>query len=149
MFSHHVWYIHSFQDLGLLLLRSGNVLFVIMAILLYIKKFRHRARWKQIPFGVRIFAMMWTTYWGMFAFYILVTNESPFGEWFRTLYGTGYLGTLTGLIWCLWYATKTDPKDRIMNLIYENVMKQLEERKLLEDVSTKVRAERVERESGG
>jgi hypothetical protein len=92
---------------------------------------------------------MWTGYWGLFASYVFITGEAPFGEWFRTLYGTGYLGTLSGLVWCLWYTTKLTSEEKLMRLVYESVREQLAQQEILEDVSTATCAERVESGLGG
>lgn len=145
MLADHFWYVHDWDDFGLWFLRLCLVIFSVGTLILINKIIRHRVRWRRIPIGVRVYTVSWTVYWGSIASYLLITNENPFGEWFRTLYGTGYLGMLSGLVWCLWYATKNISGDDVLCHLHAQVMAVLSDQADWEDVDA---ANCVERERG-
>ena len=140
------WYAVDLDDVVLGLTRSFLVLFGFISLLIVSLFLRKQMKWSMIPLAVRVYYLGWLSVWTVFASYIFLTNTTPFGEWFRSLYGSAYLGVLSGTFWCLYYAARNETVVRAAQALESEVQQALKQFNDKEDVNT---TSSVERGSGG
>lgn len=112
----------NFEQAALVLTRVFLVLWAVITLSIFATRVRLRKRWLAIPKGTRIFTVSWTITWAFFPIYTFVNSSATSTEWFRALYGTAYLGMLSGLGWCLWYATKELPEPKVIEQVHDAVV---------------------------
>lgn len=134
MISAEFWQLSEIDRYGLWVTRLLLVVYFSVSVALYVTRLRHRSRFLAIPKPIRIFTGTWLVYWGSFATFIFFAGGPQRDEWFITLYGMGYLGSLWGLFWCLLYVTKTPQLPDHALDIYRKV--------IVDDVHEKINQER-------
>lgn len=112
----------SIEEAALFTTRLFLVFWALFVMGIFGARVRMRRRWLAIPKPTRLFSISWTLVWSFFPIYIFFGGSNVKEDWFIASYGTAYLGMLSGLVWCLWYATKELPEPEAIEKVHDAVV---------------------------